>query len=374
MTRKKKRSRLGGALVAGGIALLGLAFIGTLVFLYLRARDDEPEYKTAQPEVTNIVKKAVATGSIVPRREVLIKPRVSGIILQLHVQPGDVVETGTLIADIKIVPNIEALTRAEAAVKSARIAAKHSEEELERAKKLSEKGLTPDREVSARKLENDLRKSELDSAMSQLTVAKEGAVGKSDETTNTKVRSTVTGTVLEVPVEVGGSVIETNNFNEGTTIASVADMSDMIFLGRIDEADVHKIKIGMHVNIKVGAIDDHSFPAKLEYIAPKGKVIEGAVQFDIKAAIEPTNGAVIRAGYSANAEIVLARRDKVLALRESLLLFEGDKPYVEVEVSPGKLERRDLQLGISDGINVEIKGGIEESDKVKEPEPKKKES
>jgi HlyD family secretion protein len=188
------------------------------------------------------------------------------------------------------------------------------------------------------------------------------------------VRSTVTGMVLEVPVEVGGSVIESNNFNDGTTVASVADMKDMIFLGRIDEADVDKVKVGMHVNIKVGAIDDHTFKAKLEYIAPKGKLIEGAVQFEIKAAIEPTNGAVIRAGYSANAEIVLERRDKVLALRESLVLFEGDKPYVEVEVAPGELQRRNLDLGISDGINVEIKGGIEAGDKVKQPDPKKKDT
>lgn len=191
----------------------------------------------------------------------------------------------------------------------------------------------------------------------------------SAEATNTKVRSTVRGTVLEVPIERGMSVIETNNFNEGTTIATVADMNDMIFLGRVDEAEVDKIRSGMAVVVEIGAIDGKTFDAILEYIAPKGQDVEGAIQFEIKAALAPTKDATIRAGYSANAEIVLDRRDEVLAVEESLLQFEGEAAYVEVETAPGTFERRDLELGLSDGIHIEVKSGVEEGAKIKRPAP-----
>ncbi len=368
----KKRSKIRGVLTAIGVLMLVGAFIGTLVFLYFKSKGEEPSYKTETPQMKDIVKKAVATGSIVPRREIMIKPRVSGIVHTIGVEPGDLVEEGALIAEIKIVPDIGALTRAEASVRSARIAVAHAKSELERAERLQDRGLVSQRDLAQQRLDYDLRKAELAAAQSELQVVKEGATRSSDDTANTKVRSTVAGMVLEVPVEVGGSVIESNNFNDGTTIAAVADMKDMIFLGRIDEADVDKVRSGMDVNIKVGAIDDHEFPAKLEYIAPKGVTLEGAVQFEIKAALAPTNGVMIRAGYSANAEIVLERREQVLAVRESLLQFDGDKPFVEVEVRPGKFERRDLELGISDGIHIEVKSGVSLEDKIKQPEPLKK--
>lgn len=368
----QKRSKIRGVLTAIGVLMLIGAFIGTLVFLYFKSKGEEPSYKTETPQMKDIVKKAVATGSIVPRREIMIKPRVSGIVYTIDVEPGDLIEEGALIAEIKIVPDIGALTRAEASVRSARIAVAHAKSELERAERLQDRGLVSQRDLAQQRLDYDLRKAELAAAYSELQVVKEGATRSGDDKANTKVRSTVGGMVLEVPVEVGGSVIESNNFNDGTTIAAIADMSDMIFLGRIDEADVDKVRGGMDVNIKVGAIDDHDFPAKLEYIAPKGVQLEGAVQFEIKAALEPTNGVMIRAGYSANAEIVLERREQVLAVRESLLQFDGDKAYVEVEVGPAKFERRDLELGISDGIYIEVKGGVAIDDKIKQPEPLKK--
>lgn len=364
----RKRSKLGGLVSAVVLVLLVVSFVATLVFLYLKSKGEAPEATTETPLVTDIVKKAVATGSIVPRREVQIKPRVSGIVKTLYVEPGDVVEEGALIAEIKIVPDMAALTRAESQVRSARIAQKHAELELKRAERMMDKGLISAQELAERRLQHQLRKAELAAASSDLMVVREGATNK-NESTNTKVRSTVAGMVLEVPVEEGGSVIETNTFNEGTTIAAVADMRDMIFLGHVDEADVDKIRVGMDVNIRIGAIDNRQFPAKLEYIAPKGVTVEGAIQFEIKAALAPVEDAVIRAGYSANAEIVLERRDDVLAVKESLLKFDGERAYVDVEVAPGAFERRDLELGVSDGIHIEVKGGVDANAKIRAPEP-----
>lgn len=363
-----KRSRFSGMVATSVVVILAAAFIATLAFLYLKSKGDEPEVTAETPTVMDITKKAVATGSIVPRREVMIKPRVSGIVKELFVKPGDLVKEGALIAEIKIVPNMAALTQAESAVHKARIAVTHAEAELRRAERLGDGGLLSQRALSERKLDYDLRKAEVAAASSQLQVVREGASKTTDDTANTRVRSTVSGTVLEVPVEQGGSVIESNNFNEGTTIAAVADMGDMIFQGRIDEAEVDKIRTGMEVVIKIGAIDERRFAAKLEYIAPKGKVFEGGIQFEIKAALERVDDALIRAGYSANAEIVLARKEKVLAIRETLLSFEGDKPYVQIEVAPDRFERRDLELGISDGIHIEVVGGLDAQARILLPE------
>lgn len=352
-----------------GLALFGLVFVATLLFLYQKASEEPAEAKTQKPVITDVVKKAVATGKIVPRREVSIKPRVSGIIKGVFVAPGDFVEAGALIAEIRVVPNMAALTRAESDVRAAQIALEHAKAELERAERLGEGGLVSQRELSARKLEHDLRKAELAAAASQLVVVREGAARETDDAANTKVRSTVAGTVLEVPVEEGASVIESNTFNEGTTIATVADMKDMIFLGRIDEADVDKVRANMEVLIKIGAVDGRTFPARLEHIAPKGVEVDGAIQFEIKAAVDPAKDVVIRAGYSANAEIVLDRREGVLAINESVLSFDGDQAFVEVETGPGQYERRDLELGISDGINVEVTGGLDADAVVRHPEP-----
>jgi HlyD family secretion protein len=368
-TRPRKKSRVGGVLAYVAGLLLAAAFVGTLIFLYTKSKDDGPAYETDKPLVANIVKKAVATGRIVPRHEIQIKPRASGIIRAIHVEPGAIVKEGDLIAEIKIVPDMAALTRAEAAVRSARIALKHKKLELKRSERLSERGLVSNRELSEVKLDYQLQRAQLASAVEELQVVREGAARQGGDASNTMVRSTVAGTVLEVQVEEGGTVIESNNFNEGTPIASVADMSDMIFLGRVDEADVDKVRLGMDVVIKIGAIDDQKFEGKLEYIAPKGSELEGAIQFEIKAALSPAKDQVIRAGYSANAEIVLERRDDVLAIKESLLQFEGDDAYVDIEVGPNEFERRDLDLGISDGINVEIKSGVEADTPIKKPTP-----
>ena len=360
-------------LVALGLGLLG-GFAGTLYFLYKRSKGDPPAVKTEHPFRTEIVKKAVATGSIVPRREVLIKPRVSGILKKLYVEPGNQIREGDPIADVQIIPDVVALTRAESDVRSADIAMKHSEVELRRAERLSEEGVLSERDLADKHLDFELKQSEMGAATNNLTVVREGAMAKSDASSNTKIRATVSGTVLDVPVLEGSSVIESNNFNEGTTVASVADMTDMIFDGKVDEADVGKIRPGLDVSIQIGAIENRTFDATLEYIATKGKLVDGAIQFEVKAAIKPVADVLIRAGYSANAGIVLERKADVLAINEKLVQFDGDKPFVEVLKSPGKFERRDVTLGISDGMKIEVTAGIEESAEVKlstaGPQPK----
>lgn len=368
MSKLRKRSRWSGGFTALFVFVLIGLFAATLVFLYTKSQDEEPAYETESPKLTDIVHKTVASGAIVPRREIQIKPRVSGIVRKLFVEPGDVIEKGARIAEIKIIPNMAALASARAGVRSAEVSARRSERELKRASELDKLGIVSKSELATRELERDLRQAKLVSARDQLRVIRDGAARNAGDPVNTVVRSTVTGTVLEVPVEEGVSVIETNTFNEGTTIAAVADMNDMIFLGRVDEADVDKVREGMQVNIKIGAIDDKEFSGELEYISPKGKEVDGALQFEIKAALGNQQHATIRAGYSANAEIVLEKKDAVLAVPESLLQFDGEDAYVNVEVAPDKVERRDLKLGISDGIHIEVVSGVDEKTKIRQPE------
>jgi len=349
--------------------LLGVVagFAGTLWFLYQRSKGDPPVVKTEKPAIADIIKKAVATGSIVPRREVLIKPRVSGIVKKLYVVAGQTVKEGDLLAEVTIIPDIGALTRAEGELRSASVAKKHAELELERAKNLKDAGVLSARDFDQRKLDLDIKTADVQAAAEALTVAKEGALGKNDKTKNTSIRATVAGSVIDVPVLEGSSVIESNNFNEGTTVAIVADMTDMIFLGKVDEADVGKISTGMDVSIQIGAIENRTFDGTLEFIASKGKLVDGAIQFEVKAAMKPVTDVTIRAGYSANAGIVLEKKTQVLSIDEKLVQFEGDKPYVEVKTGPTTFERRDITVGISDGIHIEIKDGLEADAEIKVP-------
>lgn len=349
------------------LGILG-AFAWTLWFLYQRAEERPVEYKTATPRVMDIVKKTVAPGAIVPRREVAIKPRVSGIISKLAVQPGDYVKERALIATIQIIPNVVSLNAAEANLKAAKISHENAQLELERFKRLHEQRLISDTDFNQQKLHAELKRQELEAAENNLQLVKEGASKKSGKVSNV-VYSTVSGMVLEVPVKEGGSVIEANNFNEGTTIASIADMSDMLFQGRVDESEVGKLEEGMPVSISIGALgNEQRFEGKLEYISPKGTLKDGTIEFEVKAAVTLRDGVFLRANYSANADIILERRDQVLALSENLLRFENGKPYVEVEVAPQRFERREVELGLSDGIFVEIKAGIDLNTRVKVPE------
>jgi HlyD family secretion protein len=343
------------------------AFVSTLVFLYKKSEARPVVYQTATPRLMNIVKKTVAPGAIVPRREVTLKPRVSGIVEKLFVQAGDYVKEKAVIARIQIIPDVVSLNNAEANVKSARISFENAKSELARFQKLADQKLISQTEFNSHQLGFQLRRQELETSQNNLQLVKEGASRGSGKVSNV-VHSTVEGMVLEVPVKEGGSVIEANNFNEGTTIAAIANMSDMIFEGRVDESEVGKLKEGMPVKISVGALGEQLFDGKLEYVAPKGIEKEGTIEFQVKAAVELKPGVFVRANYSANADIILDQRIQVLAIDESLLEFEKKKAFVQVEVRPQHLERREVKLGLSDGIHVEVLSGVTTKTRIKKPE------
>ena len=289
------------------------AFSWTLLFLYEKSQAKPMVYKTAKPRTIDVIKKAVAPGAIVPRREITIKPRVSGVLDKVEIVPGQQVKSGALIAKIRIIPNVVSLNNAEDRLRAAQISHENAVLELARFEKLRGQNLVGETEYNQQKLNAELKQQELEGAESNLQLVKVGASKKSGAVSNV-VYSTVDGTVLDVPVKEGGSVIEANNFNEGTTIASIADMRDLLFSGTVDESEVGKIKEGMPVSITVGALGEQRFKGTLEYIAPKGVPKDGTIQFEVRAKIELEAGTVLRANYSANADIILERHDKVLAI------------------------------------------------------------
>jgi HlyD family secretion protein len=341
---------------------------GTFWFLWSKSQKKPVTFETETPQVMDLTRKTVATGAIVPRQEVEIKPRVSGVLEAIHVEPGKIVKQGDPIAKIRVIPNAQALNRAEAEVRAKKIALDNARRELDRAENGFQKGVTNDAELARARTEAALAQQAHQAAAGDLQIVREGELrGGGAKQSNVVVTSTVDGMIIDVPVKEGFSVIESNNFNPGTTIAVVADMNDMIFLGQVDESEVGKIKEGMTLKIKIGALEDQ-FEGKLEYIAPKGKEVEGAIQFEIKAALARKEGVFIRAGYSANADIVLAERKGALAAREALIQFDDDsKPFVEVETSPQTFARREVKLGLSDGIHVEVLEGVGKDDRIKVP-------
>jgi len=352
------------------IALL-LIFIGLVawVFYYLYEQSKTPpvEYKTENPGYRDIVEKTVATGSVVPRKEIEIKPQESGIIQELYVVPGDMVKKGDLIAKIRIIPEMIQVNSAESQLRIAEMNFRNAEIEFRREKDLYKKGVIPESEYLAQKLKYETTKENKQAAYDHLQLIKEGVTKSMGAQTNTLIRSTVDGMVLDVPVEVGNSVIKSNTFNDGTTVAIVANMGDMIFKGKVDETEVGKIKKGMDLLLTIGALEEDTFTAVLQYIAPKGVEENGAIQFEIKADVKLQNNKFIRAGYSATADIVLDRKDSVLSISEKLLQFSNDTVFVEVESDPQIFKRRDIKTGLSDGINIEVLDGLTEKDKIKVP-------
>jgi len=343
-------------------------FVYTIYFLYQKSQAKPVVYETSTPFKTEIIKSTVATGSVKPRKEIMIKPKVSGIVEEVYVEAGDMIRQGDLIAKIKIIPDMVSLNNAQSRLNRARINYDDAKRQYDRQKDLLNQGVIAKAEFEAFDLAFKNAVEEVEAAENNLELIKEGQTKKGSQVTNTVVSSTATGMVLDVPVEVGFSVIESNTFNDGTTIASVADMGDMIFEGKIDETEVGKIRESMPLILTVGAIDDETFDAILEHISPKGVEENGAVQFEIKANVSLKQDQFIRAGYSANAKIVLDKTaDSVIAIPESLLLFEGDSTYVEVETAPQQFEKRFIKTGLSDGINVEIVSGLNLEDKIKKP-------
>jgi HlyD family secretion protein len=349
--------------------LVGLLILGvfgyTIYFLYQKSQTKPVVYETTSPEVIDIIKKTTATGSVVPRKEIEIKPVVSGIIDEIYVQEGTMIKKGDLIARIRIIPNMINLNNAKSRVDVAKINLTDAKRNYDRQLSLLEKGVIAKADFESYEIAYQSAQEELQTAKETLELIQNGQIKDSGEETNTLVRSTITGMLLDIPVEIGNQVIESNNFNAGTTIASVADMGEMVFEGNIDESEVGKIHEGMPLILTIGALEDVTFDALLEHISPKGAEVNGAVQFEIKADVALREDQFIRAGYSANADIVLDRRDSVLAISESLLIFENDSAFVEIEVSPQQFEKRLIKTGLSDGINIEVLSGLSKEDKIK---------
>lgn len=344
-----------------------LAFGGAMYYLYSKNAEDPVVYETETPSTQTIVKKTVATGSILPLEEVLIKPNISGVIEEIFVEGGDFVKSGDLLAIIKVVPNLNALNDARNNIEAAKIALEDQKRNYDRQKGLFDKGVVSRVDLERAQLTFDQAKQTYSATNKRYDIVKTGTTKGYGNAANTQIRATVSGMVLEVPVEVGNQVIESNNFNEGTTIAAIADVEKMIFEGKVDESEVGKIKENLPLEITVGAIEDVVFDAVLDYIAPKGNAENGAIQFEIKGTLKKQDTTFIRAGLSANASIILGRADSVLAVKEALVQFDGKtkKPFVEVATGDQQFERRDLELGISDGIFVEVKSGIGKEDKIK---------
>lgn len=341
-------------------------FVGTAVFLYQKSQEKPVIYKTATPEIRNIIHKTIATGRIIPRKEVEIKSQVSGVVETIYVEAGQPIKAGDLIAKIRIIPDMERLNAAESQLEKARINYENAKKELARQKKLFEDNIISEFEYNKYRHDFKLQLETLSSAESNLAIIREGASQKAGKVSNL-VRSTLTGLILDIPVKEGSFVTETNTFNAGTTIANIANMQDMIFEGTVDEAEVGKIREGMELEMNIGAMETDEFKAQLEYISPKGFDDQGTIKFLIKAAVQLRDDRFLRAGYSANADIVLDKREQVLAINEGLLQFKKGTPFVEVETAPQEFVIRELKTGLSDGIYVEVLEGVSETDKIKQP-------
>ena len=349
-----------------GIAAIILGFLLSMAYYIQTNSKSAITYETTTITKQTIEEKIVATGSVVPEDEVNIVPQISGIIDEIFIEEGDVVVAGDLLAKIKVVPNEQALNSAEGRVKTSRIILNNSSKEFDRNKKLFDKGVISEQDFNSVELRYNQDQQNLENALSDLQIIRLGSVGGS-ALTNTNVRTTVSGTVLQVPVEKGDQAIEANTFNPGTTIATVADLNKMIFEGRVDEGEVGKLKIGMDLIISLGAIEEKEYKAILTLIAPKGIEVAGAIQFKIEGEVFLDDEYLIRAGYSANATIITDVKKDIWSVNESLLQFDNTtkKAFVEVQISGQKFERRDVELGISDGVYTEVIGGITENDKIK---------
>ena len=362
------------------LLLIVIVFGAALYYLWQKNKENPVKYSAEMPSTKSITLKTVATGSIVPKEEILIKPNISGVVEEIFVEAGEYVQQGDLIAKIQVIPNVSSLTSArnsiatnQTALETAKINLQTQQANYDRQKALFDKGVISANDFEAikntylqTKQSVEQAQINLNSARQNYDIIKTGTTSGLGNIAQTQVRATVSGMVLDVPVKEGNQVIEANNFNEGTSIASLADVKKMIFEGKVDESEVGKIKEGLPLEITVGAIEDEKFDAVLDYIAPKGVEENGAIQFEIKGTLKNMDSTFIRAGLSANASIILDKAENVLAIKEALVQYdENQKPFVEVEIGDQKFEKRDVELGISDGIIVEVKSGISESDKIK---------
>jgi HlyD family secretion protein len=351
-----------------GLVILALATIVAVIKVNKSNSKPKKKYKTEQLKKMNIVNKVVATGKVTPLEEIEIKPQITGIIDKIMLLEGAKVKKGDLIATVRVVPNEQALISARGRVNNVRISLSNAEVSYKRNKNLFKKGVISRAEYEVVELTFNQAKQDLKNAQNDYQIIKKGSAS-SGGAANTNIMAQMSGTILEIPVKEGDQVIQSNNFNAGTTIASIADMSKMIFEGKVDEAEVGKLILGMDLDITIGAIEEEKFPAKLNFIAPKGIEESGAIQFKVKGDIKIDSiKQMVRAGYSANASIIIEKKDSIFAIREALLQYDKltKKPFVEIEIGVnGEFEKKDIRLGVSDGINVEILAGVTKDDKIK---------
>ena len=350
------------------LVVIAIILVGTFVFLYQKSKPKVITYETVRPEMTDLQKTTVATGKVEPRDEILIKPQISGIIDELYKEAGQTIRKGEVIAKVKVIPELGTLNSAESRVRLAELNAKQGEIDFSRVEKLFEDKLVSREDYEKAEVSVKQAREELQTAKDNLEIVKEGITKNSASFSSTLIRSTIDGLILDVPVKAGNSVIMSNTFNDGTTIATVANMNDLIFRGKIDETEVGRVHEGMPVKLTIGALQNLSFDAILEYISPKGVEENGANQFEIKAAITVPDSVTVRSGYSANAEIVLQHADKVLAVPESTVEFSGDSTFVYVltdSVPQQTFTRKQVTTGMSDGIKIEIKNGLQANDIVR---------
>ena len=352
-----------------GFVFLGVIIVGTLVFLWNKSKSKPIEYEIVMPEKRTIEKKIVINGTIAPRNEVLVKPQISGIITELYKEAGQLVKVGDVIARVKVIPDITQLNAAESRLNMANINMEQAKSEYDRATTLFNKGVMSKEEYDARTATYKKAKEEVDNAKESLEIVKNGISSSTAQYSNTQIKATISGMILDIPVKVGNSVIQSNTFNDGTTIASIANMNDLIFIGKVDETEVGKIAEGNAINLIIGAMQDTKCSAVLEYISPKGMLDNGATTFEIKAAVKNNTDNFIRSGYSSNGEIIVNKRDSVLSIPENCLEFVEDSAFVHVlkTAKDGKdtYEKTHVQLGLSDGIYVEVLSGITSENKLR---------
>lgn len=348
------------------IILLILGFLMAIAYFIRSNSTSSIEYDTTTPFTSSIQKTSVVTGSVIPEDEVEIKPQLNGIIQNILVEEGDEVLNGQLIAIIKVVPDERSVYAARAQVNAAKLTVENGERQIKRVRELFEKQIISQQEYEDAELNFDTAKENLIAAENDLEILRKGSVAGSS-TANTNIRATVSGTILEIPVKLGDQVIASNNFNEGTSVATIADLNKMIFEGQVDEAEVGKLIIGQDLKISMAALPDKEFDAKLKFVAPKGTEEGGAVQFKIEADIIIKDDIFIRAGYSANGSLIIEDKKNIMVIPEALLQFDRktQEPYVEIQTSNQNFERKDVQIGLSDGIIVEIISGVKMSDQIK---------
>jgi HlyD family secretion protein len=346
------------------LAVIAVVVVGTLVFLYRKSQGNPVVYQVDSPATMTIIKKTVAVGKVIPRREIEVKAQVSGVVEKLYVEAGQTVKKGQVIARIALRPNALNVNQAEAQLQSAKINLQNQAKDLERYRKLVKDGVISDLQFNQYLTTYEVQKEAVNSAENGLELLRTGATRSSGLVSN-MIPATIDGTILDLPNKEGAFIIESSTFQSGTSLATLADMSNMIFEGLVDESEVGKLEQGMELVLNVGALQGKPFKATLEYIAPKGITDQGTIKFTIRAAVQLDKDLYLRSNYSANADIVLDRRENVLAINEGNLLVEGGKNYVEVETGPQKFEKREVQTGLSDGINIEVVSGLKAEEKIK---------